>query len=199
MMNEIFTFDVDTEFLQGLYALVGKSMPSNIRTIELKHLKQIVTDVHDKMVKSGIKFDESAISADEFGTFGEGDSNSSSKTALIVDDLGVITYQLSVLFKKMGFETTVSQEIYDAIAKYKKQYYNLVILDLFIPTEREGFLLLDELVKINNTKEKKSVIGIMTASSKKEHKAECRQKGASFYIEKIDDWQKNLVDLCKQI
>ena len=68
------------------------------------------------------------------------------KAVLIVDDLGVITYQLGVMFRNLGYDVTIAKEIYYAITKYKKQMFKLVIMDLFIPTDREGFLLLDELV-----------------------------------------------------
>lgn len=125
--------------------------------------------------------------------------NLPSKTILVIDDLGVITYQLSVLFKQAGFEVTTSKEIYDAIEKFKKQNFNLVIMDLFIPTEREGFLLLEELKKIAANKQKNVKIGIMSASPKKEHKQLCKIKGAEFYIEKVDDWQKELFQVIKEL
>ena len=81
------------------------------------------------------------------------------KHVLIVDDLGVITFQLETMFTKHGYEVTVSQEIYDAIAKYKIGKFHLVIIDLFIPTEREGFLLLDELKKMAKIKNQELKIG----------------------------------------
>lgn len=121
------------------------------------------------------------------------------KTILIVDDLGVITYQLSVLFKQSKYEVATSKEIYDAIEKFKKQSFDLVLMDLFIPTEREGFILLEELKKISLSKQKPTKIGVMSASAKKEHKQLCKMKGAEFYIEKIDDWQKELFNIVKNI
>ena len=111
---------------------------------------------------------------------------------LIIDDLGVITYQLDVLFKQAGYEVATSKEIYDAIEKFKKRDFDLVIMDLFIPTEREGFILLEELKKTANSRRKNVKIGVMSASARKEHKQLCKMKGAAFYIEKTDEWQKNL-------
>lgn len=121
------------------------------------------------------------------------------KNILIIDDLGVITYQLSVLFKQYNYEVTTSKEIYDAIEKFKKQGFDLVLMDLFIPTEREGFILLEELKKVAATKQKPTKIGVMSASPKKEHKQMCKMKGAEFYIEKIDDWQKELFGVIKNL
>ncbi|UKI41521.1 MAG: hypothetical protein L6V95_00095 [Candidatus Melainabacteria bacterium] len=86
---------------------------------------------------------------------------------LLIDDLGVITYQLEVLFKRIGFSPIVSKEIYDAIDKFKKNEIKIVIMDLFIPTEREGFILLDELIKIIKYNNLNTKIGIITASKKK--------------------------------
>ena len=127
------------------------------------------------------------------------DFNLPKKNLLIIDDLGVITYQLSVLFKQFNFEVTTSKEIYDAIDKFKKQSFDLVIMDLFIPTDREGFILLEELKKIATSQQNTVKIGVMSASGKKDHKQLCKMKGAEFYIEKIDDWQKELFRVIRDL
>ncbi len=186
-MNETFTIELDEEFLECLYSLAGELPPSKeVVTLEdMKRVLEKANNLNSMIVKR----------EDTFGSFA---NDSALKSVLIVDDLGVITYQLSVLFSKQGYSVTSSQEIYDAIGKYKKKHFDIVVLDLFIPTEREGFLLLDEIVKINEVNSKKSVIGIMTASNKREHKQICKERGAQFYVEKVDDWQKNLIEMCKQ-
>ena len=71
-------------------------------------------------------------------------------------------------------------------------------MDLFIPTEREGFILLEELKKISISRKENPVIAIMSASTRKEYKQECQKKGAAFYVEKLDDWQKELFGLLLQ-
>lgn len=188
-MNDKFTLELDEEFLELFYALVNE-IPPNKSVVSLEDFKRVI----QKIKNLGFipqKKDEL------FGAFSPADENR--KSVLIVDDLGTITYQLSTMFSKIGYNTTCSKEIYDAISKYKKQHYNIVILDLYIPTEREGFLLLDEILKINDTKAKKSIVGIMTASNKKEHKQICRDRGAAFYVEKVDNWQKNLIEMCNRL
>ena len=115
---------------------------------------------------------------------------------LIVDDLGVITFQLSTMLKRLDFECVTSNDIVGAIDSFKKNHYDFVLMDLFIPTQREGFILLDELKKISADKPYKTVIGIMSASNKKEYKLACSQKGSDFYIEKSESWQN---EVCKLI
>lgn len=203
------TIEVDDEFLDELYGLVGK-MPPGEKGINVDLLKDLLLDIKRKIdrLQSGagdIASQEKNTGSGRIVTK-DGDSSIESeeeeknpaKQILIIDDLGVITYQLSVLFKNIGYDVTVAKEIYDAIEKYKKQDYELVIMDLFIPTDREGFMLLDELVKLYKMNKYHSKIGVMTASSKKEHRQLCMKKGADFYIEKVEDWQSTLLDYCNK-
>lgn len=202
--------ELDEPFLKKFFGLTEKIIPEGQEiTIammrkqldEIEHLLSEFKVAASQSAKGGYtpptqpsplshsSFDDDASGEDEF--------NLPKKNILVIDDLGVITYQLSVLFKQINYEVTTSKEIYDAIEKFKKQPFDLVVMDLFIPTEREGFILLEELKKIATTKQKPTKIGVMSASAKKEHKQMCKMKGAEFYIEKIDDWQKELFGVIK--
>ena len=89
-------------------------------------------------------------------------------------------------------EVDCSQEIYDAVNKFKNRDYKYVIMDLFIPTEREGFILLTELKKMASAKEGQTIIGVITASPRKEIAQQCSARGADFFLEKNNDWQNQL-------
>ena len=188
-MNDKFTIELDEEFLESFFEL-AEELPPSKEMATLDDFKRAL----EKIKKGGHRAAPPANMSDShsFNSFVSQDETYK-KNILVVDDLGIITYQLSVLLNKNGFSTVCSQEIYDAISKYKKQHFDIVILDLYIPTEREGFLLLDEISKLNENKINKSVIGIITASNKKEHKQICKERGVSFYVEKTDDWQKNIL------
>lgn len=199
MAEEKRTIEVDSEFLESLYGLVGK-MPPGEKGINVDLLKDLILDIKRKMEQIKVEAIESVTAPrkkqDNLQSDGIEDENH--KSVLIVDDLGVITYQLGVMFRNLGYDVTIAKEIYDAITKFKKRQYKMVIIDLFIPTDREGFLLLDELVKLSKMGDVPTIIGVMTASSKKEHRQLCMKKGADFYIEKIEDWQSELVEYCEK-
>ena len=116
---------------------------------------------------------------------------------LIVDDLGVITYQLKVLLSQFDYDIDCSQEIYDAVNKFKKRKYQYVVMDLFIPTEREGFILLAELKKMAASAGVNTIVGVITASPRKEIEAQCKARGADFFLEKNSDWQNALFGIMK--
>lgn len=195
------TIEVDTEFLESLYGLVGK-IPPGEKNINVDLLKDLILDIKRKMERIKTETIESMSSPKKRDSIVESgdnlDEEENAKTVLIVDDLGVITYQLGVMFRNLGYDVVIAKEIYDAITKYKKQKFKLVIMDLFIPTDREGFILLDELVKLSKMNELNTIIGVMTASSKKEHRQLCMKKGADFYIEKVEDWQNQLIEYCEK-
>lgn len=209
-MVDKLNIDLDELFLKKFFGLTEKIIPDGqeitlaMMRKQLDEIEKMLADIkaaaaqgkgytppsRPAPVPGGSPFDDNP-SGDEF--------NLPPKNILIIDDLGVITYQLSVLFKQCNYEVTTSKEIYDAIEQFKKQVFDLVVMDLFIPTEREGFILLEELKKIATSKQKPTKIGVMSASAKKEHKQMCKIKGAEFYVEKIDDWQKELFKVIKDI
>ena len=112
---------------------------------------------------------------------------------LVVDDIGVVTYQLKILFQKIGFVVDTAKDIYSAAKLIRKDVYDFVVMDLFVSTEREGFLLLDETKKIIVQKGLKTKIIVITASSKGEHKVKCLNRGANIFLQKDTGWQDELI------
>lgn len=180
--------DLDSEFLELFYGITNSNIPANIDLTDLKQqlieIVSIIKELNDNAKKPhAIK----ALNQSEADAPTE-----SAPAMLVVDDLGVITYQLKILLSNFDYDIDCSQEIYDAVGKFKKRDYDYVIMDLFIPTEREGFILLTELRKMANATGKKTVIGVITASPRKEIEQQCKARGADFFLEKNNDWQKAL-------
>ena len=119
------TIEVDTEFLESLYGLVGK-IPPGEKGINVDLLKDLILDIKRKMekIKTEALQEASAPKArksDNIQTADEiQEEVANDKAVLIVDDLGVITYQLGVMFRNLGYDVTIAKEIYDAITNYHK-------------------------------------------------------------------------------
>jgi CheY-like chemotaxis protein len=201
MSSENISVELDSKFIDEFYALADMSAPEEVT---LESLKEVVTKIKEKINKALLGSNApktSDITKPELqNVFLQGgekpEKTVRAKRVLIVDDLGIITYQLEVLYKRMGFEVSVSNEINDAIEKFKKQDYGYAVIDLFIPTDREGFILLDELKKLSLLCKLNTMIIVMTASSKPEYKINCKNHGADHYIEKAPGWQKELMSVC---
>ena len=184
--------ELDDEFLQLFFSITNKKVPE---TLNLHSMKAQLIDVVD-VIRNLNENSKKTYKSDALGnnTHEEANGDEIGDAILVVDDLGVITYQLKVLLSKFEMEIDCSQEIYDAVNKYKKRKYKYVVMDLFIPTEREGFILLTELKKLAQTYNVKSVIGVITASPRKEIEQQCRLRGADFFLEKNNEWQSVLLE-----
>ena len=179
--------DLDDEFLDLFYNVTNSKRPANLDLIDLKKQLINIVDTLKEVNKNSKKpFLSKAFGEDEIAEAPAGPA------ILIVDDLGVITYQLKVLMSEFEMDIDCSQEIYDAVNKFKKRKYQYVIMDLFIPTEREGFILLTELKKMALAANTQTIIGVITASPRKEIEQQCIAKGADFFLEKSNDWQNQL-------
>lgn len=181
--------DIDDEFLKLFYGLTNSKAPADVSLRDLKmQLKDIANIVKDNNLSS--KKTVKAETADEE----EEEQTETGDAILVVDDLGVITYQLKVLLSRFDMDVDCSQEIYDAVNKFKKRKYSYVVMDLFIPTEREGFILLTELRKMALANNKKTIIGVITATPRKEIEQQCKVRGADFFLEKGNEWQNILLE-----
>lgn len=182
--------DIDNEFLELFYGMTNSKAPANVGLAELKQqlskINELVHNSESQHEKRG--FISRTSNSEE-------EEEAKGPAILVVDDLGVITYQLKVLLSKFEYDIDCSQEIYDAVNKFKKRHYDYVVMDLFIPTEREGFILLTELKKMAASSGKRCVIGIITASPRKEIELQCKARGADFFLEKNNDWQKTLISV----
>ena len=184
------TVDLDNEFLDLFYNITNSKVPAEPTLVDLKKQLINVVDTLKELNKNAKKHIYSKALANE-----EVLEESEGPAILVVDDLGVITYQLKVLLSQFDLDIDCSQEIYDAVNKYKKRKYTYVVMDLFIPTEREGFILLTELKKLAASYGTKTVVGVITASPRKEVEQQCRARGADFFLEKNNDWQNQLTQI----
>lgn len=181
------SIDLDDEFLNLFYDITNTNKPKNVDLIELKQQLIRIVDTLKELNDSAKK----PIQSKALGNDLE-DAVNDSPAILVIDDLGVITYQLKVLLSEFDMDVDCSQEIYDAVNKFKIRNYKYVVMDLFIPTEREGFILLTELRKIITTSNLDTKIGVITVSQKKETERQCMARGANFFLEKSNDWQNEL-------
>ena len=183
------TVDLDKDFLELFYDITNSSVPAEPTLTDLKKQLTNVVETLRELNKTSRKPISSKALVTEETTEEAGDA------ILVVDDLGVITYQLKVLLSQFDLDIDCSQEIYDAVSKFKKRKYVYVVMDLFIPTEREGFILLTELKKMAQAQGVKTIIGVITASPRKEIEQQCKARGADFFLEKNNDWQQQLCSI----
>lgn len=118
------------------------------------------------------------------------------KSVLVVDDLGIVIHQLSLILRKASFEVVTSQEVSDAIEKYKSKDFGYAVLDLYLPTDREGLYLLERIKKLSLLCKLNTKIIVMSAVTRQSYKDLAKAHGADLFIEKAQGWQKKLIEAC---
>ncbi len=193
----IINLDLDEDFLKRFFDLTGDKLPESITLVSLKKQVLNIKDrfrsiLADSSGASVITGSDSSEDSDD-----EKISLSRANNVLLVDNLGVITYQVQMIMERLGFQITATKDVYGALSLFEDKEFDFILMDLLIPTEREGFILLAELQNIARRKGTNPIIGVMSVAGKKELKNESLEKGADFYIEKSYNWQQRLTDIVK--
>ena len=113
------TIDLDDEFLDLFFNLTNSRRPKNIELQDLKKQLIVIIETLKELNKNAKKPLQSRV----LGNLNEFEEEQTGPAILVVDDLGVITYQLKVLLSQFDIDVDCSQEIYDAVNKYKKRKY----------------------------------------------------------------------------
>ena len=117
------------------------------------------------------------------------------KNILVIDDIGVVTYQLKVTLETLGYNVKIAKDIFSGINTFLQTAYDYVVMDLFVSTEQEGYTLLNEIKKIVTKNNLSTKIVVITASNKAENKVRCMNGGADYFMKKEVGWQDKLIDL----
>ena len=123
------------------------------------------------------------------------DMNSEVKNILVIDDIGVVTYQLKIMLRNLGYNVQIARDIFSGIKRFVRAHYAFVVMDLFVSTEQEGYTLLNETKKIITKNNLDTKIIVITASNKAENKIKCMNGGADAFLKKDAGWQDRLVEL----
>lgn len=124
-----------------------------------------------------------------------GDFNPSSNNILVIDDIGVVTYQLKILLRNLGYNVQVAKDIFSGLNTFVRSNYAFVVMDLFVSTEQEGYTLLHETKKIITKNNLDTKIVVITASNKAENRVKCLNGGADIFLKKDTGWQDKLVEI----
>ena len=148
------------------------------------------TEVTQDNLKDAVGKIKYALNPNDISTF-----SPTSNNILVIDDIGVVTYQLKIMLTNLGYNVQIAKDIFTGINIFVKSNYAFVIMDLFVSTEQEGYTLLNETKKIITKNNLNTKIIVITASTKVENKVKCLNGGADYFIKKDTGWQDKIVEL----
>ena len=106
--------------------------------------------------------------------------NLNHKRLLFVDDERGIRETLSVILRRYGFTVTVAATVAGALEEIKKQQFDLLLCDLNIEGERDGYTVIRAMREVNP----ECVTIVLTGYPDEESAEEAIQLGIDDYIAK---------------
>lgn len=175
-MSEEEKVEINSEILKEIFKIAKINPPKDITN-------EALLDAVFKIKQPELSFQQEEV------------YNPKSNNILVIDDIGVVTYQLKILLKNLGYNVQVAKDIFSGLNSFVKSNYAFVVMDLFVSTEQEGLTLLNETKKIITKNNLETKIIVMTASSKAENRVKCLNGGADIFLKKEVGWQDKLVEL----
>jgi len=166
---------LNKEQIAQLFNLAGQNAPENPTSEEITGiLIEIEKRISPEYIQTQVKFLNNA-------------------NILLVDDLELSVYQLSKLLTNCGYTITIARSVGEALDYYKKQSFQYVIVDLFLPNPEDGLYLIDTVNNAEKTKKDDTKIVVISGSDDKKLINECFLKGANEFISKLPDWHKKIL------
>lgn len=181
---------VSTEILAEIFKIAKMEVPETITDDNLLAALFKLRNP-DKEMSDDLESAQNFLSSDI-------QNQETSNNILVVDDIGVVTYQLKVLLKNHGYNVQVAKDIFSGLNTFVKANYAFVIMDLFVSTEQEGYTLLNETKKIITKNNLSTKIVVITASNKAENKVKCLNGGADVFLKKDTGWQEKLIEIVEK-
>ena len=178
--------EVNKEVLEEIFKAANMQMPEIVSENALKNALQKIKSHNSN---------DNLQNIDSNNSDGKSDEGSTSNNILVIDDIGVVTYQLKIMLKNLGYNVQIARDIFSGINTFIRSNYAFLIMDLFVSTEQEGYTLLNETKKIITKNNLKTKIIVITASNKSENKIKCMNGGADAFLKKDAGWQDKLIEL----
>ncbi|MFH0702775.1 MAG: response regulator [bacterium] len=171
---------LDKNQVEKLFSLASLEVPQQICSNDIS---RALVEIEKKLISSSCAKSEL--------------ESSMASSVLIIDDLELSVHQLSLLLTKCGYNVNIARSAVEAIDQFKKNHYQYVLLDLFLPDPEEGLKVLETFNNFEKTKEDNTKIIVISGTDDKELISRCFLKGASEFVQKTPEWHKNILNFIR--
>lgn len=123
------------------------------------------------------------------------DFDSSNTKVLIVDDLELSTYQLSTLLKKIKVNPAVVHTKEEAFDQIKKQKFDFIFIDLFLPDKDDGIEVMKFAGEYRNEKDLSYKVVAISGTDDLNLVTECFNSGVDEFISKSARWHEQILKI----
>lgn len=183
MAPDTIQFEVSKNLMKELFITAGLKVPEVINDEQIiKLIKSIkISKEQDKLPPSTENL--------------PGDQKSATHSILVVDDLGLVVYQLSLLLTKSGYEVMLARSAPEAFSVFEERGpFDYVLMDLFMPNKEDGIELLIKIKKLISEQGNNTKVVVMSATKDLKAIEEVINHGADSFLEKSQNWKSDLIE-----
>lgn len=186
MASDTIQIEISRNIMNELFTSVGLEMPENIDDEEIIKLIKAIKIISEAISSKGIEV--STIKDDK------------AKSILVVDDLGLVVYQLSLLLTKNGYNVMLARSAPEAFTLFEERGpFDFVLTDLFMPNKDDGLSLVSKLKTLIGEKTLSTKVIVMSATKDLNVIEEVMKLGADSFLEKGQNWKSDLIEILKKI
>lgn len=186
MASDTIQVEISRNLMKELFTTVGLEMPENINDENIIKLIKAI-----KISSDAICIKSSDIADDK---------EEKVKSILVVDDLGLVVYQLSLLLTKNGYNVMLARSAPEAFTIFEERGpFDVVLTDLFMPNKDDGLGLVAKLKTLIGEKNLNTKVIVMSATKDLNVIEEVMKLGADSFLEKGQHWKNDLLDILKSI
>jgi len=123
------------------------------------------------------------------------DFDSSNAKVLIVDDLELSTYQLSTLLKKIKVSPSIVHTKEEACDQIKKQKFDFIFIDLFLPDEEDGLAVMKFASENRNEKNLDYKVVAISGTDDLNLVTDCFNSGVDEFVSKSSRWHEHVLKI----
>ena len=186
MAPDVVKIEVSQNLINELFTAVGLEVPEYIDDDQIIRLIKAINK--QKNVEKPISRKK------------ENNDIKPTSSILVVDDLGLVVYQLSLLLTKSGYNVMLARSAPEAFSIFEDRGpFDFVLMDLFMPNKEDGLSLLQKLKKSLEGNDHKTKIVVMSATKDPEAIEEVICFGADSFLEKGQNWKSDLIETLQNI
>lgn len=189
-MSDTVHIELDKKFLQKFFGLADCDVPEDVN---LDEFNKAYNKIKEKLSSSALS--SSTKKASPSDSDSEDDLDEGTLKVLIVDNVGFIMHRLKQLLSREDAYVDTTEDVNKAIEKINKTNFTYIVMNLLMPTEREGMMFLKEIYKSLEKTQADTKIIVTGESIKKELIILFKERGIEHVIERKLDWVSKLMDI----
>jgi|GEM_PF-6882456 len=194
------SLEADTALQQALQELLALAGLPESPTLTTPIIQEAIHKLKTKLSSSAVvnASDSSDTITSEASSSHHNAYAKAHENVMVVGQLGHVLHQVKHLLTPMGCNITLAKNMEGAIISYQQTFPSLIVMDVLMPTSREGLGLIQVLRQLaqKGNVDPTPLFVVLSSVNQEEHLLEtCHNQGIKYVLDRQDGWQQSVLDI----